>query len=121
MGVSYEKRLAKKIPKAKHGLWFEFCDAYGRGFCSPDLVLERTNAIIVIEAKLSNYPEAIAQLSGLYVPILSRVYGKPVLPLVALKYLNPNSPLDRVFGTLREAINCKHEYPILHWIGRGPL
>ena len=77
LGLGYENALAKALPHAIHGPWFEYCDRNGRGFCQPDFVLVGSNLILVIECKLTNYPEACLQLANLYLPVLGAFYQKP--------------------------------------------
>jgi hypothetical protein len=122
LGLSYEKALAKALPQAKHGLWFEFCDRNGRGFCQPDLVLEGKDEILVIEAKLTNYAEACLQLQHLYAPVLAKAYSRPVRGAVALKYLSPDTPRDKICADLASVLAfLPNSWPVLHWIGRGPV
>lgn len=122
LGLGYELALAKALPNASHGLWFEFCDRNGRGFCSPDLIIEGKDEILAIECKLTNYPEAVMQLTNLYRPVLTAVYHRPVRGLVALKYLNPASPKHMICPDLASALrHAPDSCPILHWIGRGPV
>ena len=122
IGLSYEKALAKALPQAEHGLWFEFCDRFGTGFCSPDLVLIGTGKILVLEAKLTNYPEACEQLERLYLPVLEQVYKRPVLGAVVLKYLGPRTDISLVRTKVSDLLNFpKGTFPILHWLGRGPI
>jgi hypothetical protein len=122
LGLSYEKALAKALPHAQHGPWFEFCDRNGTGFCSPDIVLVGSDKILVLEAKLTRYEEACAQLEHLYIPVLAHIYRRPVFGAVALKYLQPSTPVDMVCNELKALLSFPSgTFPILHWIGRGPI
>jgi hypothetical protein len=86
------------------------------------LVLERARDVLVLECKLQNYEEACVQLEGLYLPVLSMFYAKPVRGLVVAKYLTHNSPLERVFPCLSDALaSPAGTFPIIHWLGRGPF
>lgn len=122
LGLSYEKALAKALPHAQHGLWFEFEDKQGRGFCSPDFLFIGTDGVLVLEAKLTRYEEACKQLLGLYLPVLSMVYKRPVRGAAVVKYLSPSTPESLIYGSLSEILASPvSPVPILHWIGRGPV
>src|SRR5436190_8478559 len=70
-GLRYEKLVAKAIPEAKHGPWYEFCDVNGPGYCQPDLVVISPRMVLVLECKLSNYFEGLQQIERLYKPVLT--------------------------------------------------
>lgn len=122
-GLRYERAVARALPMAEHGRWFEFCDQFGLGWCSPDLILKGRGQVYVLEVKLSDTRMADAQLGGLYLPILAKVYGLPIRGVVITRHLSPETPLHRVVSTLKEALSRASEadFPILHWLGRGSL
>lgn len=123
-GLAYERALAKALPQALHGQWFEFRDQAGPGWCQPDLVLDLGTTLVVLEAKLRWVPEARGQVEWLYLPVVSRALGKPAVGLVVCKVLVPGIPQGtRVRGDLTSAIrDAAAGLPtVLHWIGVGKL
>ena len=121
LGLGFEKAVAKALPGALHGPWYEFVDRDGHGFCQPDLVLVLAKLVLVIECKLSDTPAARAQLGELYLPVCALAHHRPAKGLVIVKHLKPES--TKVFGRLSEALQALDEQnaPCLHWIGRGAL
>lgn len=120
-GLRYERALAKVIPSAKHGLWFNFVDRNGPGFCSPDFIIEGHSFVAVLECKLTDTDEARKQIRALYTPILEKFYSKPVLGVVVAKYLTPNS--RNIVHDLASALKLTKNSAIatLHWLGKGPI
>ena len=86
-GLRYEKALAKHIPFAKHGPWFEFEDASGRHFCQMDFVFGHGGESWVLEAKLSACESGFRQLHYLYLPVLEAVFDRPAHGIQVVKYL----------------------------------
>jgi len=127
-GLRYERRVAKAT-KGDHGRWLRFCDANGTGYCSPDILLWQPPpafggppltlaALIVLECKLTWTPEAEAQLTGLYCPILAHLYPEtPIRGVVVVRALTPDAP--RPVHTLREALADGPTPKVLHWLGQG--
>jgi hypothetical protein len=117
MGLAYERKVAKALPKARHNPWFRFCDNSGVHFCSPDLLLLTPRVAVVIEVKLTDTSEAWAKLLGLYKPVLELVIGREVLPMVVVKNLRPTSlnVVTSGFAALQEW----EKRPVLHWLGVG--
>lgn len=125
-GLSYEKKfcleVGKRFPEAVRGQWFRFRDVNGWGYCQPDCILVRENAVLVLECKLTDTEQARRQLSRLYFPILSHVYGLPTLGIVVVKHLTRVTRVESVFGSLAEALPASMGgIPTLHWLGRGAL
>jgi len=116
-GLRYERRVAKAT-KGDHGRWLRFCDANGTGYCSPDILLWKPPALIVLECKLTWTPEAEAQLTGLYCPILAHLYPEiPIRGVVVVRALTPDAP--RPVHTLSEALADGPAPKVLHWLGQG--
>src|SRR5215469_9292125 len=80
-GVRYERQVAFSIGDARNGVWFEFEDENGRGYCQVDLMWQHGGAVVVGECKYTWTPDAMTKLLGLYVPVVRRAYNKHVIPL----------------------------------------
>lgn len=122
LGLQYEASVARAIPGAKAGQWFEFADVNGLGWCQPDVLLAPWpgGPIVVVECKLSDVPESITQISALYRPVVCSALGRPVFGLRIAKYLRPDS--GQVVRSLGEAFavweRAPLALPLLHWSGR---
>lgn len=121
-GLRYERALAKALPSAKHGQWFEFCDLFGSGWCQPDLIYDLGHALLVLEAKYTWVPEGQTQIDHLYRPVVEKALGKPVHGVVVCKTLIPGMSC-RVFASLREAALAamSGDSVVLHWQGTPKL
>lgn len=107
LGVRYERALARSLPGATHGQWWEFWDANGRGFCQTDLFLPVGEAVVVLEVKYTWTPLGHSQLERLYLPVLRMALGRDVIGLVVCKKLIPEVLGQvTVCGTLVEAIEA---------------
>lgn len=118
-GIRYEKALARALPKANHGQWFEFEDSNGRGYCQTDLIFSWKGQIVVLEAKYTWRMAGHRQIEQLYRPILAKITGKPVLGVVVCKRLRPAVAYP-VFGDLEEALRASGPQgpgPVWHWLG----
>jgi hypothetical protein len=102
LGKRYENRVAKALPGAVHGPWFKYYDANGLGYCSPDFVLSCPEGILVLECKLTWTEEALAQLRGLYIPVLEKVTGLPVVGGVVLKSLGRGGGSVKLVSNMAE-------------------
>lgn len=120
-GLQYERELARALPGAIHGQWFEFADSAGLGWCQPDLYIVDSSAIYVLEAKYTWKRGAASQISGLYKPVLERVFGLPVRGIVVCKVLTRETPKGAICRSLGEAITrSAGPWPVvLHWVGVG--
>ena len=123
-GVRYERALARALPAAKHGQWFEFEDSNGRGFCQVDLMLQLANGVLVLEAKYTWTPEGHCQVEQLYGPVVGKAWGLPVRGLVVCKRLVPGMPGSVVVtGDLEGALVqlASGARVVLHWLGGTTL
>ena len=118
-GLRYERLVAKALHRATHNPWFQFEDINGISVCSPDLLYDSGDKILIIECKLTATQDAWAQLGGLYIPVVEKVFGRAVVPVSIAKNLTPNSRI--IVDTLASAIERATERPTLHWTGRGPF
>lgn len=118
-GVRYERALARAIPEAEHGRWFEFEDRAGRGFCQTDLLLQRKAFCVVLEAKYSWVAEGHSQIEHLYRPVVERAIGKPVLGVVVCRSIVGAPKSVAIASELESAIELalRGGWVVLHWLG----
>lgn len=123
-GLRYEKSVAKALPLAAHGRWFQFLDANGIGTCQTDLLLEFKDLVVVLEAKYTWTLTGHVQVERLYQPVVAKALGKPVVGLVICKNLLDESAMGEVMVVhrLMEAIAwCQRKRTVLHWLGEAPF
>lgn len=119
-GLAYERSVARSIPAAMTGLWFAYADRGGPGWCAPDMVLQTPWGVLVIEAKLTDVPEAYTQVRKLYMPVLDEALNQRVLGIVICRGLTPQR-YGQVTESLSEALAVARggiAIPTLHWPGR---
>lgn len=124
-GLAYERELAKALPQAHHGVWFEFEDTNGHGYCQPDFILElgpRPTPVFIIETKLRWTLEGHLQVEGLYVPVVEATLGRKAIGGEVCKVLVPGAGavLTRSLPELIRAAGLGHR-AVLHWLGNSPL
>ena len=132
-GLRYEKGLAKGLgAKFRHGVWWEYRDAGGVGYCQTDFLGRAKEWVIILESKLTWTEEAEEQLHELYIPVVACALNIPrtqVLPIVVCKYL-ARGVQRPICDTLREAVQscisvgsseARSYTPVWHHIGRVPL
>jgi hypothetical protein len=128
-GLRYERALAKGLgAKFRWGMWWEYRDERGIGYCQTDFFGKAKQWVILLEGKLTWTPEAEEQLHGLYVPVVSCALGIPrsqILPIVVCKNLT-HATSRPICDTLRDAIEQSMEIsapfcPVWHHIGGVPL
>lgn len=121
-GLRFERLVAKAMPGATHGPWFEYGDANGKGWCSPDLLLEFPERVVVVEVKLTDTPDAIGQLAGLYLPVVAKALAKPAYGIIIARNLTTQTDRGRLRPSLGAALRVAGSaIPIVQWLGRGPL
>lgn len=126
-GLRYERALARALPQALAGLWLEFRDSAGPGFCQPDLILRDyplRGALytVVLECKITWTPNGHLQLEQLYTPILAKLWGRPVVGVVVSKHLTSATPLSWVHSDLSAALDSAlltGRRSVWHWLGRS--
>lgn len=121
MGLRYERGLAKALPEARHGVWFEFFDASGHGWCQPDFLLASEMGLVILESKYTWVAEGHTQIDWLYRPVVEMALGIPALGIVVCKNLTPSSP--KTHSDLNSAIAAAvgPRQSVLHWLGNVPL
>lgn len=130
LGLRYEKALAKLIPEAKHGLWINFKDLNGWGWCQPDLLVRNFRWkmatgreqlwTLILEAKLSYTVNGHLQIEELYAPVVERLWGQPCLGIVVCKHLSDAAEPKIITDNLRQALDlAARGRSILHWMGNS--
>ena len=126
LGVRYEREVARALaPCVRHGLWWEFEDREGHGWCQTDLLLAGDGCYWVGEVKYSWTEEAERQLAQLYQPVLGLALGAPIYGFVVTKNVSPAPSNRTVYGSLKGVLDgaaCSPALPpVLHWLGLTPL
>jgi len=126
LGIAYERALAKALPAATHGQWFEYQNGSGKPeWCQTDLLLESERRVVVIEAKLTNLEAAQKQLTNLYLPVLRTAFPeKSVHSIIALRHVTHVPESVPIYDRFSEALWAAREdgpAPIFHWLGKGPI
>lgn len=99
------------------GRWIFFEDSNGRGFAQPDFFVALKGRVIVFEAKLSQCESGLAQIDGLYRPLLRHLSGLPVVGVMICKnlYVSPYLEISDLSQALAFQANITLTY---HWLGR---
>ena len=126
-GLAYEQAIAKRLPFAAHGPWYEFWGdaSRRRHYCQPDFVFEAPlGQLVVLESKYTWNPEAHEQVAK-YVRVVEIVHGKPTIGLVVCKRLLDECfmPTVSVFGDLWDALTHARSgrQAVFHWMGKGQI
>ena len=121
-GLRFERAVAKAVPGATHGQWFQYLAEDGPGWCQPDLLLVGKKTVVVIEVKLTNYVEAKEQLMELYLPILSAAYpSHSIHSVIILRHVSSLAQGVKIYEKISEALEAREKYPVVHWLGVGPV
>lgn len=62
------------------------------GYAQPDAFVLLENKVLLLEAKLTQSDQAEAQCTKLYVPLLERIYGRPVVSAQVFKNIRYETP-----------------------------
>lgn len=123
-GVRYENELASHLATFLHGVWWEFEDANGRGFCQTDLIRHTPRDTVLLECKYTWTSTAERQLLDLYVPVVSlalRIPQSQIVPIVVCKKLVPQTMLRIIHSSLESALEEETRHPRLwHHLGGVP-
>lgn len=126
-GIRYEKALAKwvKIPIDCRGVWFEFEDQNGKGYCQVDFLISIAIAPslsyipVVLELKHTWTEEGHIELEKLYLPVVSMALRAPAIGVVVVKKLTVGMGKVRICESLEEVLvgwnGAKRS--VWHWIG----
>lgn len=95
------------------GAWIHFVDANGRGYAQPDQFLVLEDKIILFETKLTETDTAKEQTMELYVPLLERIFARPVVACEVFR--NFRGPTATVKG-LDELLGKSGGFWKFNWI-----
>ena len=125
LGVRYEKAFEKWIGpgEATRGVWFEFEDKNGHGYCQVDFLIRGEGEVFVLELKHTWNEGAHVELEKLYLPIVSLAMKAPAFGLVVAKRLTPESRRVKVVAGLEEgkAQARSARRVVFHWLGGVPV
>ncbi len=124
-GKAYEKKVAKLVEELAeelsntreilHNPWFKFRDRHGVAHAQPDYLLVAHDQVYVFEVKLTQRPQAIAQLQDLYGPLAMLYFKRPVVLLAVYKNFRHMNEVHLI-KHLSEAKANGRVYTI-HWLG----
>lgn len=122
-GLRYERLVAKRLPFALHGQWFEYEDLKGHGYCQPDLLMEIQGHQCILEVKYTWTAEGHYQLERLYRPVVEMALASPTVGVVVCKRLEEQMPGTSVTGDLWHALQLARQggRPVFHWLGRSTI
>lgn len=119
-GLRYERALAKHLSEGAHGVWFEFQDDNGHGYCQSDhLYSFLPNFIAILEVKYTLVLDAYSKLRDLYIPVISTAMKAPAVGIIVVK--NLVAGFENAYTDLPSAALASYEtdYPtVLHWRGQ---
>lgn len=119
-GLRYERALARHLSEGAHGVWFEFRDENGSGYCQTDhLYSFLPTFVAVLEVKYTLVLEAYSKLRDFYLPIVSKAMKCPTVGIIIVHNLVPG--FEGAFTDLPSAAVAAEErdYPtVLHWRGQ---
>lgn len=119
-GVRYERELAKALPDARHGQWFQFQDSAGPGHCQTDLLLDTPMGLAILEAKYTWTQEGHWQVERLYKPVVERATRRSAFGLVVCRVLLPELRREVICSELEPALlrAAAGLRTVLHWTGQ---
>lgn len=122
VGLRFERKvcetLAERYPFFLPNLAIRYRDSGGSGVCIPDGILFREREIVVFEMKLSHTPRAYYELIGLYAPVISRAFGRPVRVAEITRNYDPTLPFPGEFGVakdVREFLDSDWKVGVILW------
>lgn len=120
-GIAYENLFAANIG-GEHGVWWQFADSKGTGWCQTDVLVRGSRYALVLECKLSYTEDAWPQMERLYRPVVAEALGLEVLCIQVCKHLRPEWT-GVVHHDLRSATKSAKDggRVVLHWIGVASL
>lgn len=122
-GLRYERKVAKALPEAEHGVWFEFEDQEGVSWCQTDFLLRLASGLVILESKYTWTEEAHQQLDLLYRPVVEKaLLVKDTKGIVICKTLIPGCRA-LICRCLDDAIltGWPGSRTLVHWLGETPL
>lgn len=120
-GLQYERKLAKAIPAAEHGVWWSFLDKNGPGACQTDFIFVGREYALVLEAKYTYTESAWGQLFDLYRPVVEMATGLTMLGIQICKVLTPDAK-NVVYSVAEANRACRvSNRVVIHWSGNARL
>jgi len=109
--------LKNRFPAATfhYHQWIEYNDASGHHFCEPELFVVLDDQIILFEVKLTGGEMGKRQLEGLYAPLLSFIFHRPVRCCLVCKWTTPDTP-GPFFQTPDDFILSRADFGTWHWL-----
>ena len=145
-GLRYERAVARELPQALKGLWWEFEDGNGPGWCQTDFFIPGKSEGLVLECKLGYSEGAWKQLELLYLPVVQLATGLKIQGLQVTKLLRgpgfapvgagvrvgakppgvrvgAKPPGVRVVNRLESGLALARlgHRVVVHWTGLGPI
>lgn len=121
-GRRYEAAVAKSLPQAEQGVWWEFRDANGPGICQTDFILVDGLTIVILECKHTWTPDGMSQLMGLYLPVVSMAAERPAIGIQVCKHIVPwAGPAFTSLGEALATARAQGTPSTLHWRGIVPI
>ena len=124
-GLAYERALARALPRAVHGQWFQYIEDGEPKWCQTDFHIVGAKNVVIFEAKLANYAEAHDKLTSLYLPVGRLAWPeRRVGGVIVLKSVSNVPEGVAIFENLRDAVDNLRpdEGPVVvHWLGKGPI
>ena len=117
-GLTYERKLAKRLTELNHGQWFEFEDSNGHGYCQTDFIAASQGVLYVLECKYTWVIQGHLQIEQLYLPVLQAAQALPVFGFVVCKNLTSQMPKLQIAASIGEAQELAQVgRTVWHWLG----
>lgn len=119
-GFTYQKKISRLLKRELSDelitdQWIHFQDANGRGYAQPDFYAVLDDRVLLFEAKLTQNDSAKDQCLKLYVPLLTYIYGRPVVACQVFK--NIRYVPGNLITDWRELLAAPGRYYLWHNLG----
>jgi hypothetical protein len=101
-GLAYERKVHKHLLRQQEleqlpgelfaAQWLVFKDMNGIGYAQPDFFLILDDMVVLFEAKLTQRADIAEQMLGLYLPLLTKIYNRPICCIQVFKNLINSEP-----------------------------
>lgn len=118
-GLTYERAVGRHLSrlygqKPISNQWLRFIDANGQGYAQPDHYFVFEDHVLLIECKRTQTQKGLHQIDWLYRPLLFALYGRPVIGVMACKYMYKEN--DWTIRDIKSLRPCNKTYT-WHWLG----